>query len=317
MSIFTLSITVLITLIAIGFRLAQLDAARQWTHLDGTASSADHPRLATYVALGTSFAAGPGILPKDEHGAPLLCMRSGANYPSLVAQSLGLQLADRTCSGATTSSILSNPQFLQPKPQIEAVNQNTRLVTVTIGGNDVFYMRNLIAGSCWFYPRNVPWLLWLSGWCRRVSAERVEAAFSTLPAGFDAIFEGIKRRSPNATVVVVDYLPVLPESGISICSGLALSSEDANQGRQVAARLAQITSDAAHRASALLVSASELGKGHDVCAHPPNQSWIFPFVFPKWLIWGDGGGFAYHPNEEGMKAVAREVVRTVKDAWKL
>ena len=53
--------------------------------------------MPTYVALGSSFASGPGI-------DPLLdarCGRSGSNYAHLVAERLGYDLVDVTCGGAT------------------------------------------------------------------------------------------------------------------------------------------------------------------------------------------------------------------------
>jgi hypothetical protein len=56
-------------------------------------------------------------------------------------------LVDVTCSGATTVHLLQGGQFGQPA-QLDAVTPATQLVTVTIGGNDVFFMTNLIAMSC-------------------------------------------------------------------------------------------------------------------------------------------------------------------------
>lgn len=56
----------------------------------------------TYVALGSSFAAGPGIKPVLHKAA----QRSGRNYAHLVAEALELHLVDVTYSGATTAHIL-------------------------------------------------------------------------------------------------------------------------------------------------------------------------------------------------------------------
>jgi hypothetical protein len=49
------------------------------------------------VALGSSFAAGPGIEPIADRGA----MRSARNYPHVLAEHFGAQLTDLTVSGAT------------------------------------------------------------------------------------------------------------------------------------------------------------------------------------------------------------------------
>ncbi len=56
---------------------------------------------AEYVALGSSFAAGPGDVKRSE-GSLALCFQSDANYPHLLARRYGLSLYDATCSGATT-----------------------------------------------------------------------------------------------------------------------------------------------------------------------------------------------------------------------
>lgn len=51
------------------------------------------------AALGSSFAAGPGVAPIVDRRAN----RSGRNYAHLVAERLGARLTDLTVSGATTT----------------------------------------------------------------------------------------------------------------------------------------------------------------------------------------------------------------------
>ena len=93
-----------------------------------------------YVALGSSFASGPLIPNEVDHS----CLRSSNNYPHLVAAKLKLALTDVSCGNATTDNVVSTPQGANPL-QIQAVTPDTKLVTVTIGGNDVSYtVTNLI-----------------------------------------------------------------------------------------------------------------------------------------------------------------------------
>ncbi|MGO2537352.1 MAG: hypothetical protein ACTH8W_14405 [Brachybacterium tyrofermentans] len=54
------------------------------------------------AALGSSFAAGPGIDPVVDAGA----QRSAHNYAHQLAERLGARLVDRTVSGATTANIV-------------------------------------------------------------------------------------------------------------------------------------------------------------------------------------------------------------------
>ena len=95
------------------------------------------------VALGSSFAAGPGLEPVDDRAA----RRSSRNYPHLVAEALGSQLVDATVSGATTSTILDTPQrsgLRKFPPQIDAVHPDADLVTVTAAGNDIGYIGSIL-----------------------------------------------------------------------------------------------------------------------------------------------------------------------------
>ena len=95
------------------------------------------PRVRLVAALGSSFAAGPGIEPVADTGA----MRSGANNAHLLATTLGADLTDLTVSGATTANILDEPQLsrtgVRYPPQVSGLPAEADLVTVTAGGNDL------------------------------------------------------------------------------------------------------------------------------------------------------------------------------------
>jgi len=67
-----------------------------------TPSAAAVPQ-GSYVALGDSYTAGPGI--PDQAGVTAGCEQSSSSYPYLVAQSLRLHLTDMSCSSATIASL--------------------------------------------------------------------------------------------------------------------------------------------------------------------------------------------------------------------
>src|ERR1700712_5049402 len=94
----------------------------------------DKPLIA---ALGSSFASGPLLEPYENIEA----QRSRRNYPHLVAEALGADLVDLTVGGATTATILDEPQTTQSgvqfEPQINGVPTEASIVTVTAGGNDL------------------------------------------------------------------------------------------------------------------------------------------------------------------------------------
>src|SRR3546814_233568 len=95
---------------------------------------------ARYVAMGSSFAAGP-MLPPSKPGAPARCGQSMSNYPTLLAERFGMVLVDRPCSGVRTVHVLGRWGDI-PTP-IEAVTHAISLVNVTIGATDLTSVGNL------------------------------------------------------------------------------------------------------------------------------------------------------------------------------
>ena len=93
----------------------------------------------SYVSLGDSFTSGPLITPQDR--AVPGCLRSDANYPSLIAPDLGLPaFRDVSCSGAQTKD-MTQVQDVDPDPdnppQLDGLDRATKVVTLGIGGNDI------------------------------------------------------------------------------------------------------------------------------------------------------------------------------------
>lgn len=262
---------------------------------DGTADG-------IYVALGSSFAAGPGIPPQVDRGA----LRSGRNYPSLLAEEVGLPLVDVSCSGATTAQLRHDRQqtLTGPvPPQITAVTARTALVTITAGGNDVGYLAMLVsAGLRGTLAARLPWL---PTPVRRRLGYTVEVpppeAFAEVRASLTALVDDVRRRAPGARVVLVDYLTVLgthatPET-------VPLTADQIAGGRQVAAGLAASFAGSATDAGADLVAVSAASEDHGVGAPDP---WIGGLAMG---LPGLGGLRAFHPTAAGMAAVATLVAK--------
>jgi lysophospholipase L1-like esterase len=243
-----------------------------------------------YVALGSSFAAGIGLGPRDP-GSPLVCMRSTNGYPQLLARQTKLSLVDMTCSGSTTRHILEGGQvFLGP--QLEAVGPDARLVTITSGGNDVGYIGDmaLAGGSAgalgkWFWQEPKP------------IAER---DFAAVTDNLRKIAEQIRKRAPRAIVVMVSYPTVLPDHGT--CPSLGLDEPLADTSRQVAARLQEATKTAAEQSGSIFVDMADASARHDACASDP---WVNGAA-PK-------SGTAFHPNRAGAEATAAAVLKAIAE----
>jgi lysophospholipase L1-like esterase len=254
--------------------------------------------VTTYVALGSSFAAGPGIDPIIEAG----CGRSGNNYAHLVAERLGYELIDVTSGGATVDDVLSRPQALLTggtvPPQLEAVTPDADLVTVTVGGNDVDYLLTLLRCSFQADPDGAP------GTARAffgtpVDLEAVDAALDGLPGELAALVDAVRQRAPRARVVLVDYLTVVPAEGRA---EFPMGEEHRQLCAGIGRRLEEATAAAAHDTGAGLVTASRISRDHAVGAAEP---WVTGWEFGDLLA---GGVVPYHPNAAGMRAVADLVV---------
>ncbi|MDR3662306.1 MAG: SGNH/GDSL hydrolase family protein [Mycobacterium sp.] len=251
---------------------------------------------ARYVALGSSMAAGPGIAP-GAPGAPSRSGRSAINYPHLVAEQLGYHLVDVTFSGATTAHVLSERQFGAP-PQVAALDGSESLVTVTIGGNDAGYVPALLAACLPRFLRSVP----VAGGLLRgqLDATARDRALDTVGESLKTVGREVRRRAPEARVLFVDYLTLLPPAGVP---APPIGDADAELGRHIAARLAELTAAAAADTGCELVPAAAASRDHHSWSADP---WTTAFHWPL-----PGRVAPLHPNAAGMRAVAGLVVGAV------
>lgn len=238
------------------------------------------PPGSRYVAMGSSFAAGPR-LGSPKPGMPERCARDQANYASLLAQRLSLDLVDATCSGATTAHLLG--AWNELPAQLDALTPDTRLVTVTIGGNDVNFVRNLYIAGCdpTTSQRQCPAFVQPTG-----------SDWAKLEANLREVASQVRLRAPNARLVFVDYVTLVPAA--KTCAAVPFSQANAMVMRQTGAKLAEITAKVAREVHADLLAAGALSQTHTPC-DPEPWSMGAP---------GSGSGAPWHPNAAGMHAIA-------------
>jgi lysophospholipase L1-like esterase len=256
------------------------------------------PAGSRYVAMGSSFAAGPG-LPSRVPGSPRRAGRSTGNYAHLVARALSLDLRDVTFSGATTGDILGPSAAGQPA-QLDAVTADTALVTITAGGNDVGFVPRLTLAS-------LPWPLRAMPRVRaRVSelgdTSATDERFAQLERNLAAIGRRLHDRAPACQVLLVDYLTILPPGGHD--PGAPPPPDIAAWGRAIAARLAASTRAAAETAGLEYVAASAASADHHAWSAAP---WTRRFHLSL------RGGAPYHPTAAGMAAVADLVLAALDE----
>jgi len=215
---------------------------------------------ARYVAMGSSYAAGVGIGPLVPD-SPKRCGRNENNYPHLLAAEMGLTLDDVSCGGATTAHLLG--PWSELPPQIDAVTPDTRLVTVTIGGNDLNYVRALMTATCGRTPNTMP----PAGRpCPPVKWPDA-SDYQGLEQHLRQIAQEVRRRAPQARLVFVDYVRILPDAGT--CPDVPLDDDQMAAARQTFRRMAKITRAAARAEAASLLPLGRLSMGHDACSVNP------------------------------------------------
>lgn len=254
-----------------------------------------------YVALGDSFTAGPFI--PLQRADPVGCARSTRNYPSMVAIGLAVEeYTDVSCSSATTEH-MTEPQAVPlgvNPPQFTALRPDTDLVSVGIVGNDIGF--GDIVTTCvqlsFTDPNGDPCRDHATAGGTDIYAERIDAAAPELAA----VLQGIAERSPDATVVLVGYLRILPPT--TGCFPLVpIARGDVPYLDGIQRQLTEMMAEQAGEHGALFVDPYAISLGRDVCAGPLTR-WVEGVVPNR-------PAFPVHPNASGMQAVSDLVLGTL------
>ncbi|KAJ5294718.1 hypothetical protein PENANT_c014G07637 [Penicillium antarcticum] len=238
------------------------------------------------ASLGSSFAAGPDIPPQIK---PLAAMRSGQNYPHLLAQLLNAELTDLSVSGATLLNIIVEPQSAPLfehvfPPQISDLPGDADIITVTAGGNDINYIGGMISDACGA-PMQSPDPLTLDQLAQRLGD----------------VLDELHKLAPKARIYLIEYLAILgpdtqPEQDIPF------NQERITHHSGVASLLQHAYSAAAEsrRDWCERVPIHELSLGHALGSKEP---WVGGF----------DGGPLLHPNLAGMKAIADVLFERIRN----
>ncbi|UVO12760.1 SGNH/GDSL hydrolase family protein [Mycobacterium sp. SVM_VP21] len=251
------------------------------------------------AALGSSYAAGPGITPVVNRPA----MRSGNNYAHVLARALGAELTDLTVSGATTSTVLDVPQrvgLVKFPPQIRSLPADADLVLITAAGNDLEYLGSAVKLGVHFTLDQYTYGL-LQRWKPAGIPTTTPQQRDQAAAGLARIVTETRSRATQARVILIDYLPMVgaptapfkdvPFDGAVIDALAAIHDQ-----------LSCVFTDVADETGADLVQASRIGRGHELGSPFP---WIQPLQ-PSCRI-----ASSFHPTADGMKAVAAELLKIV------
>jgi lysophospholipase L1-like esterase len=229
-----------------------------------TAQAASGP----YTALGDSYSSGVGS--RTYYADSGSCQRSPYAYPVLTAQRTGTQLTFAACSGARVADVQNN--------QLGSLNASTAFVTVSVGGNDAGFASVITACA-----RPWPYTCWNE-------INNANAIITnTLPGRLDGLYDAIRGRAPNATVIVVGYPRIFNGQECNLFARIS-SGEQTELNKTANLLVTTIAARAAAHGFSF-VDPRAAFTGHAVC---DNVEWINGLSNPI--------SESYHPNQTGQSA---------------
>lgn len=231
---------------------------------------------AKYVSLGSSIASGYGISVQSA------CGRSSRDYGQLIAAKLQLKLVDVSCGAAVIPNVLDTKQGEAP-PQIDAVTADTKLITISVGGNDIGFNGTALACGD---PNS-----------HCTAPAGLEANLAALPGTLQSMVDRLRAKAPLARIVFVTYPREMP---VTNCPALSLSDDELALLRSMGERLEATFVKVLGKSSVTFVDPYAVPGDHTACA-AAGERWTNGYNVPT------GEGFAYHPTALGHQAMAEMV----------
>lgn len=295
------TVTVLATaVLALG---AGLGTALPAAAADSPSTAYGHPVvMSPYVALGDSYSSAAGVLPTVP-GSPPLCSRSRLNYPHDIAfVTRPRSFTDVSCSGAKTGDFFSS-QYPGVPPQLDALGGSTRLVTMTIGGNDGDAFSSILGACITASAEEVATTGSFAGDpCEQKYGPTFDdiVANVTYPDLVNAL-TAVHAKAPHATVAILGYPHALPAVGVPSCyPAMPISMGDVPYVNDWAQTLDTAVEKAAADTGTRFIDMGPSSVGHDAC-QPFWRRWIEP-------VNGAINAAPVHPNAVGEAAMAAQTL---------
>ena len=316
-----------------GLRLRQVDSQGPAVPLSSQApapltAASGGASSAAYVALGDSYSSGMGTYSYRSADPNPDCHRSDLTYsvdyastyrlPSWLGQVQPVLLA---CSGATTSA-LTGP-YTTPDSTIEpaqlytgALGASTKLVTVTIGGDDVGFadiLAKCIPGgdSCWLPTLNDP--------ASRDYDPTVTGAYqraTDVGAILNHDYTLIQQQAPNAHVIVIAYPEIFPpaveDCGSSLGIGRQMSQDSLQAIRDTWEHLNSVIKTEAADTGVAYLDDSDQWVGHDFCSGGAAYANGLNGISATSL---NADPESYHPDTTGYFQLASDLNTFITTYW--
>ncbi|UYM04493.1 SGNH/GDSL hydrolase family protein [Solicola gregarius] len=291
--------------LGVGLLVATVPLSATSTAADRPGPSTRAPAYGEYVAMGDSYTAGP-LIPKMRDD-PAGCLRSTHNYPARLAKYLDVgSYVDVSCSGAR-STHLRKPQSIsggENAPQLDALSADTELVTLGIGGNDFGLFGSLLA-KCPELAKKNPDGAPCKKWFGRSGVDVKKRAAERVRPRIDRALADIRERSPQADIVVVGYLRILPVDGDYCRKLVPFAKGDYRWGNSIERALNTSLRTAAKDAGAKYVGMYPASRGHTAC--DGKRAWV------NGQYININKAASYHPFGKGMRGIARQAYWTITD----
>jgi GDSL-like Lipase/Acylhydrolase family len=283
-----------------------------------------------YVALGDSYSSGygsgnyqPGTFdPDPDKGLMNNCQRSLNSFAYEVARTQKMALKFKACQGAITNDLYMertrNPYYNE-LGQLGSLSSETRLVTLTIGGNDLFFAD--VVKACANFEAFLGALCGANPvWDKVANVREVldgsivgNKNYPVYP--YDKVFADIKLRAPNAKVVIVGYPVLFAPDGINETCRTVLRSDQRKIARETNVTNEMIRRHAL-KAGFLFADPSPLFKGHELCT---NEPWFIDLIKSPCsslnpLPCSNEKNGAAHPTPAGHAAMAQAVSEAIATA---
>lgn len=198
------------------------------------------------------------------------------------------------CQGDTSTELL--------KHQVPRIPSNARVITLTIGGNDLSFS-DILDRCARFYRSCTAAIQDHFG----VHNEKLFAFAHRL----DRVYWRIRAKAPYARVIVAGYPRLLPRSHApSGCGGI--DSTDARNLNIASDNLNLIIRRAVGRHQGFrFVDVARAFDGHGSCQHLSRRVWINPIV-----IAGVRHDYSMHPDLRGQRAYANLIARANADLFR-
>ncbi len=267
-----------------------------------SSTTGEVPVSAKYVSLGDSYSSGMGSekTPTTPVNTGVYdpsagnCYRSTISAARLLAAARSYALTDVSCAGATTANVLSSGQYGQAA-QITGVTSDTKLVTLTIGGNDVGLLSFI---SCAIESE-----------CTTASptTQAIQAATAQLQPKITAVLTAIKTAAPGAQIRIAGYpyllgLPDTTTTGnctVASLSELQLFANLTVQVNNVIKQAAQVSGASVQYVDPLRTDSPFMQRDNDLDRGGCSTNAARLFNGPV-----DESGY-WHPNAGGFDAYYR------------